>query len=65
MMGSFPWRPPGRGYSTQSSDWVTTFHQILDDYVLFFSRPSLTLPATANALAEAEMLLLKQTSSCQ
>jgi hypothetical protein len=51
----------GGGYSNQSSGLATIFHQTLNYYVVFFLLPLPTLPATANAWTEAEMLLLKQT----
>lgn len=39
--------------------------QSIDSYVLLFSLPSTSLPEIANAIAEALILLYKQTSWCQ
>lgn len=39
--------------------------QSIDSYVLFFSLPSTSLPEIANVVAEALILLYKQTSWCQ
>ena len=52
-------------FLAHSIDAPANLPSLLDVYILFFSRSLSTLLERANAFAEADMLLPKQTSCCQ